>query len=412
MRIFRFSIANMYYLQKLCGFRLLSGIRTIRNFLRNLFMSLHGVQFVLKRLSKPSQAKARIEFDPSNTQQQVFENNGCYILPIGDMGFDGIFIMHEDSEAKWRFVQPGTTSWDSLHQAIYLAKRYAQYDFKSIAHKLPEISELPDKSFGKWQENFESDDACALTHPYLVFKLTHTFWQTLTVFAILKEDLYEAHFGDGQFRYYKRVFVSCVEAKAFVTKSKTKHMDYHIVPLTLKFDNKKIVSPDFRPVWPEHYYLKDVLYDLENYFRETSKQVFPILVMKQVDRTGRTLKEACDNVTEELYVLNTTEIQFTVKAKAEFCVTVDDESGAYIRHGPKAVEHKLKPKEWVKVGDIQGWEWDSALLFDLVYKCNKFRTFSISYDLKGCRKENLDTPGLGQVLECAASNLKLRKWLW
>ena len=71
--------------------------------------------------------------------------------------------------------------------------------------------------------------------------------------------------------------------------------------------------------------------------------------------------KTADDVVEIIYMRNDTARTWAATIRARFSQTVDDESGAEIVHGPPGLEIELAPGERARIGDILGWEWDSAV---------------------------------------------------
>lgn len=88
----------------------------------------------------------------------------------------------------------------------------------------------------------------------------------------------------------------------------------------------------------------------------------PNLLMQGVE--ART----ADDVVEIIYLQNDTERTWVATVRAKFSTTVDDESGAALHHGPAGTEVELAPGERARVGDVVGWEWDSARNIDIEFR--------------------------------------------
>lgn len=131
------------------------------------------------------------------------------------------------------------------------------------------------------------------------------------------------------------------------------------------------------------------------YFERTT---FPLLVMVPLDDTV-----SASQVTHDLYCFNAAEpggSYISVSAEADFFTTTDDDTGEGIHHGPKPVEVNLAPGECAKVGDIEGWERDSGMNFELIIHAGvdidfetTDRRFSLGYDLKSSGGRKITLPG-------------------
>ena len=82
----------------------------------------------------------------------------------------------------------------------------------------------------------------------------------------------------------------------------------------------------------------------------------------------RPASSSSDDVESDIYVLNPTAEPFLLRTRARFSVTVDEVSGAAAEHGPAAGDTTLPAQSATKVGDILGWERDSALFFQISYR--------------------------------------------
>ena len=131
------------------------------------------------------------------------------------------------------------------------------------------------------------------------------------------------------------------------------------------------------------------------YFERTT---FPLLVMVPLDDTT-----SPSEVTDDLYCFNAAEpgdSYISVSAEADFFTTTDDDTGEGIHHGPKSEAVTLAPGECAKVGDIEGWEWDSGMNFELIIHAGvdidferTERHFRLSYDLKSSSGRKVTLPG-------------------
>ncbi len=138
-----------------------------------------------------------------------------------------------------------------------------------------------------------------------------------------------------------------------------------------------------------------------NWFRaaEPGDDLPAVLIQGVESRTA-------DDVVEIIYLQNDTDRTYVAKVRADFFTTVDDESGEALHHGPAGTEVELAPGERARVGDIVGWEWDSALGFDIEFRlAEDDGSRRVHYDLQaGGRKRHV--AGLGQVYEVAPSTIR------
>ncbi len=104
-------------------------------------------------------------------------------------------------------------------------------------------------------------------------------------------------------------------------------------------------------------------------------------------------------VVKTIYLLNGTDRNIIAKASAGFFQTIDDDSGQTLEHGSDAAEVILAPGQWTQVGNVLGWELDSALMFDIEFRHageNNWR--KLAYDLRLYDQKH-EVDGLGEVYE-------------
>lgn len=90
-----------------------------------------------------------------------------------------------------------------------------------------------------------------------------------------------------------------------------------------------------------------------------------------------------DDIVSDIYAINITDRTFLVTAQADYSVTVNEETGEALEHGSGETQVALKPKSFSKVGDVAGWELDSALRFELLFKGLEEKDFERrSFNLK------------------------------
>jgi len=82
----------------------------------------------------------------------------------------------------------------------------------------------------------------------------------------------------------------------------------------------------------------------------------------------RAASRSSDDVDTDIYVLNPSAEPFELKTSARFALTVNDETGAGVVHGPKPQSLVLSPASATRVGEVLGWELDSALFFQVSYR--------------------------------------------
>lgn len=106
-----------------------------------------------------------------------------------------------------------------------------------------------------------------------------------------------------------------------------------------------------------------------------------------------------DDVVEIVYLQNDTDRTALAKVRSKFSVTVDDETGAALRHGAPGTDVVLAPGERVRIGDVLGWEWDSVRTMEIDYRhAADDAPRRVSYNLGG-RGRLREVAGLGEVLD-------------
>ncbi len=128
-----------------------------------------------------------------------------------------------------------------------------------------------------------------------------------------------------------------------------------------------------------------------------SDDVPTVLIQEVESRTA-------DDVVEKIYLENETDRTYIAAVRARFFTTVDEETGQALHHGPAPTEVELAPGERAQIGDILGWEWDSALSLTIEFRHgDSVAGPRVSYDLLSGRSVR-DVAGLGEVCE-------VRGWL-
>jgi hypothetical protein len=121
----------------------------------------------------------------------------------------------------------------------------------------------------------------------------------------------------------------------------------------------------------------------------------PTVIIEEVEA-----RSAAD-VVEIIHLHNGTDRTYVAKVRADFWITVDDDTGAALHHGFAGTEVELAPGERAQIGDIVGWEWDSVLGLDIEFRHPEGNgPRRVSYDLaRGRSLRHVD--GLGEVCEVA-----------
>ena len=83
------------------------------------------------------------------------------------------------------------------------------------------------------------------------------------MFVVLDEDIYETAFGDGEFHYFRDVFLTRHDAQRYMDQNQSEWHRFHLKTMAIKLEHKVFVFPDFQPMLFDHYDVKKVLTALE-----------------------------------------------------------------------------------------------------------------------------------------------------
>jgi hypothetical protein len=90
-----------------------------------------------------------------------------------------------------------------------------------------------------------------------------------------------------------------------------------------------------------------------------------------------------DGVDREIYVINLSTDVIEVRTSAGFLTTVDEDTGQGVEHGPRPTARDVRPGAAEKVGDVLGWELDSALYFQVSFRARGEAAWThLGFDLK------------------------------
>ena len=198
---------------------------------------------------------------------QYYQEDGLFCACINH-GHDGIFIYRlYDENPTWEFVQPGTVSWDSLHQEIYRNYKFTPCKINEV-YDLPPLPQIPKVESIQWKDNFLPDKETKASGYPNIRKLLKEFPdQSITLFILLFEDRYETALGDGKFLYYKgKIYFSESDAADYSEKNTSDEKygpKYHVRSIKIRLENDSINPVDFEVGMFEHFELIKILEDLE-----------------------------------------------------------------------------------------------------------------------------------------------------
>jgi hypothetical protein len=186
---------------------------------------------------------------------------------VGPMGGNAIFRLMA-SDTRWEFLVPNSPTWDAAHQRIYRNSRVEAARLDEFPTALPPLPEIPQGPFADWRDYFlPRRPIRAWRYPSLAKFLKARNQETVTVFVVLDEDIYEAAFGDGEFHYFRDVFLSREDAQRYMDQNQTEWHRFHLRTMAIKLEHRVFVFPDFQPELFDHYEAKEVLTALQARFR-------------------------------------------------------------------------------------------------------------------------------------------------
>jgi hypothetical protein len=87
--------------------------------------------------------------------------------------------------------------------------------------------------------------------------------ETVAVFVVLFEDTYETALGDGEFHYFRDVFLTREDAQRYVDRNASESERLHLRSMTLGLDHATFTFPEFTPQLFDRYEAEGVLAALE-----------------------------------------------------------------------------------------------------------------------------------------------------
>lgn len=128
-------------------------------------------------------------------------------------GSQGVFLLHKSPGQSWEYHPRGSRSWDYFHQAVFRNGRADPLE-QSAVTTLPPLPALPAVT---WVDpSAKRRVTKEVTEGLLFDKVKAAPKRKLAVYWVLRDDLYEARFGDGRFVDLDAVFFGEEEARAWV----------------------------------------------------------------------------------------------------------------------------------------------------------------------------------------------------
>jgi hypothetical protein len=197
-----------------------------------------------------------------------FDTDAVYAC-VGPMGVTAMFRLKKSlaGEPEWEFLVPESPTWDRVHQRLYLDRRWVEtVNPHELPAPLPPIPEIPPGPFPHPREYFVPEGPInALEYPS-VTGLLKTRGE-VTVFVVLFEDPYETALGDGEFHFFRDVFLNRADAQRYIDQNKSTGEQFHLRTMSIMLDSGTLGFPDFRVELFDRYTVEEVLKTLEAHLR-------------------------------------------------------------------------------------------------------------------------------------------------
>jgi hypothetical protein len=185
---------------------------------------------------------------------------------LGPMGGAAIFRLHEPTR-EWEFLIPESPHWDDVHQRIYRNARVVGLPADELT-SLPPLPPIPPGPFPEWKEYFLPKHPLRTSaYPAFARHVEEQRASVVTVFVVLLEDTYETAFGDGEFHYFRDVFVTEGAAVRYAETHAEEWLRFHVRPVAIGVEGGTIRFPHWRPQLFDRYELEEVLTALETRLR-------------------------------------------------------------------------------------------------------------------------------------------------
>ena len=187
-------------------------------------------------------------------------------------GCSHYFVLKEDNSG-WDIIPRGSEKWNSIDQQCWKGHDIDESFGEGCSQKyapdwlppIPSLEEVKAVKSVSWEDNFKgkgkysADDMPNLAKSFTELEITKR-----TLYFALVEDDYESSFGDGVFRYLKKVslfrdeivdYISYIKSTVGNSYGSTGYLREH----TIAFDGKYFTMPDFKPGTFEHYKQDDLM---------------------------------------------------------------------------------------------------------------------------------------------------------
>jgi hypothetical protein len=182
---------------------------------------------------------------------------------VGPMAGDALFVLRQPPAGEWEFLVPNSPAWDAAHQGIYRNSRVTAVK-PDFAAALPPLPEIPRGPFPEWKEHFlPAKPIRAAKYPSVAGFVARASAATATLFVVLYEDGYETAFGDGEFHYFKDVFVVREDAERLMDQKHGEWERLHLRSMTVKLDQGAFAFPELDLRLFDRYKPEEVLAAME-----------------------------------------------------------------------------------------------------------------------------------------------------
>lgn len=194
-----------------------------------------------------------------------FDTDTVYAC-AGPMAVNALFLLRHPlaSGRQWEFLVPNSPAWDEIHQRIYRNPRVEEVRPGEFPVPLPPLPETPRGPFPQWKDYFLPQQPLHATrYPSVAGFFEAGKREMVTVFVVLYEDTYETALGDGEFHYFRDVFLTREDAQRYMDQNRKEWERLHLRPMAVQLDHAAFVVPDFNPQLFDHYKVEEVLAALE-----------------------------------------------------------------------------------------------------------------------------------------------------
>ena len=186
---------------------------------------------------------------------------------VGPMAGEALFVLRDAPAGAWEFLAFNSPEWDSAHQGIYRNSRVTAVK-PAVRAAPPPLPTIPPGPFLEWKGHFLSDRPIpAATYPSVAGFVSSASGATLTLFVVLYEDAYETSFGDGEFHYFRDVFVVREDAERMMDQKPREWERLHLRSATVRLDQGAFAFPDFDCRLFDRYNPEEVLAALDTRLR-------------------------------------------------------------------------------------------------------------------------------------------------